>query len=342
VLIEGSRTNLLVRSQEFDNASWSKTTGAFTANAMTAPDGTLTADRYAPNVSAALNDNIVQSGITVVSGSTYTYSGYFKYVTGADYPWVEVTTVNPTLRTWINIQTGTLGTAGHTSPIVRSLANGWVYFSVTFTANSTSTQTYVSIRPGDNDAGTIVSTGAAAYSPWGFQVELGAFPSSYVPTTSAAATRASDVLTYTAGVSAPFGLWAESDASTIASDGSTIVTAFQAAGPANNRVSVRANQGGNGVVFVSSGGSLVATLVNSGLISSGIEKHAARAELNNFNAARNGALATLDTAGAAPASIDTIKIGQVEDGTTGAFRYIRRIAVFNSALTDAQLQTTTS
>jgi hypothetical protein len=45
VLIEGARTNLLLRSQEFDNASWTKRgTAAITANAIAAPDGALTAD----------------------------------------------------------------------------------------------------------------------------------------------------------------------------------------------------------------------------------------------------------------------------------------------------------
>ena len=44
LLIEEQRTNLLLRSEEFDNASWAKTNATITVNATTAPDGTTTAD----------------------------------------------------------------------------------------------------------------------------------------------------------------------------------------------------------------------------------------------------------------------------------------------------------
>src|SRR5690606_5381998 len=45
LLVEEQRTNLLLRSQEFDNASWSKVSSSVSANAAVAPDGTLTADK---------------------------------------------------------------------------------------------------------------------------------------------------------------------------------------------------------------------------------------------------------------------------------------------------------
>ena len=46
-LIEKVRTNLVLQSQTFDNASWTKTTDGqvtITANAAVAPDGTTTAE----------------------------------------------------------------------------------------------------------------------------------------------------------------------------------------------------------------------------------------------------------------------------------------------------------
>jgi hypothetical protein len=50
----GTRTalaeqNLLLYSQEFDNAAWTKTSTTVTANSTTAPDGTTTADTLIPN-----------------------------------------------------------------------------------------------------------------------------------------------------------------------------------------------------------------------------------------------------------------------------------------------------
>ena len=49
LLIEKASTNLLLRSQEFDDASWLKTNANVTANLTTAPDGTLTADALIEN-----------------------------------------------------------------------------------------------------------------------------------------------------------------------------------------------------------------------------------------------------------------------------------------------------
>ncbi len=50
-LIEKVRTNLVLQSQTFDNASWNKTTDGqvtITANAAAAPDGTTTAEKMIP------------------------------------------------------------------------------------------------------------------------------------------------------------------------------------------------------------------------------------------------------------------------------------------------------
>jgi hypothetical protein len=73
VLIEGARTNLLLRSQEFDNAAWLKGgSAAVTANTQIAPDGTLTADTVTVTTSSA--DNISQQW-TVASVANQTFAG---------------------------------------------------------------------------------------------------------------------------------------------------------------------------------------------------------------------------------------------------------------------------
>ena len=62
ILLEPTRENLVLRSQEFENASWEKgkvNTGLLpvvTANFATAPDGTTTADKIVFDVSVASND----------------------------------------------------------------------------------------------------------------------------------------------------------------------------------------------------------------------------------------------------------------------------------------------
>src|SRR5205809_293023 len=54
ILLEGSRTNAFTKSQKFDDAVWTKFGATISADATTAPDGTLTADKI---VESALNEN---------------------------------------------------------------------------------------------------------------------------------------------------------------------------------------------------------------------------------------------------------------------------------------------
>jgi hypothetical protein len=70
LLVEESRTNLLLRSEEFDDASWVKgASTTVTANYAVAPNGTTAADRVEmPNTIGT----VVSQPATVVSGLTYT------------------------------------------------------------------------------------------------------------------------------------------------------------------------------------------------------------------------------------------------------------------------------
>jgi hypothetical protein len=68
-----TRTNLLVRSEEFDNASWTKSSASITTNTTTAPDGTITADTYSGTGSSG-----VRQTVTLTSGTVYTISFYVK------------------------------------------------------------------------------------------------------------------------------------------------------------------------------------------------------------------------------------------------------------------------
>lgn len=75
-LIKNSVVNLLLRSEEFDNASWAKTRvqpfgSGSVANAIAAPDGTLTADKLVEDTTAS-NNHFIGQNYTSSSG-TYTF-----------------------------------------------------------------------------------------------------------------------------------------------------------------------------------------------------------------------------------------------------------------------------
>jgi hypothetical protein len=182
-LIEKVRTNLLTRSQEFDNAAWVKDRTTATANVTTAPDGTTTADKVVDTLQGN-NAYRVYNGITL---SAISYSASF-YVKAAEYSWVYIRIGN-SLRVWFNVSTGVVGNndSGITGRI-ENAGNGWYRctaiiatatagggFSLLGLTNANGVETYTP------------STGGQGVFVWGAQLEatdFGATP--YIVTTTAA------------------------------------------------------------------------------------------------------------------------------------------------------------
>lgn len=198
LLVEAGATNLLLQSQTFDNASWGKSNVTITADAATAPDGTVTADAYI-NTSGNLSRDINQSAISISTATVYTLSVFIRYNSAGGLPWVELTTTDPTARrTWFNVQTGAAGTLGHTSSSITNFGNGWYRCSVTWTTAATSMQFFLSSRPADNNPGTATGDGTTPqFFIWGAQLETGSTASSYIPTTTASASRGADAASVT-------------------------------------------------------------------------------------------------------------------------------------------------
>lgn len=69
ILIEESRTNLLIRSAEIENATWTKSNSTIAANITIAPDGLTSADKIVENVDVGLTHAVQQ--MVAASASTY-------------------------------------------------------------------------------------------------------------------------------------------------------------------------------------------------------------------------------------------------------------------------------
>jgi hypothetical protein len=188
----GAYTNLLLRSQEFDNAAWGKLNATVTANAIAAPDGTTTADRLVSSASGAPNTCLINQTINVSTATVYTFSVFLKAGTSPTSlvnffrvaPYAEATAV----ITWGATPSMVVGGAILLASSLDILADGWVRVSLTIssdTATQLVNRVYVRGQGSDNVSGEYVHV-------WGAQLTATSFPVPYVPTTSATVARNAD------------------------------------------------------------------------------------------------------------------------------------------------------
>ncbi len=172
-LIEGRRTNLLTYSEAFDNVVWDKNAGGttITANQGNGPDDTLSADRV---TNGNGNSNWMVQRPALSAENTYSFSLWIKKLSGTTLMevsiWDDVTT-------WQNEDV--------TSQLI---TNEWVLVSINATTGVGSTTFAVGLGNNISDDRDVLI--------WGAQLELGAFPSSYIPTVAAAVMRTQDVLRF--------------------------------------------------------------------------------------------------------------------------------------------------
>jgi hypothetical protein len=190
-LIESPRTNLVLYSEEFDNAYWTKTNVTITANATTAPDGNLTADKLVEN-SVNGNHFIYRSQATFTASASYFQSWYVK--AGERYKVRIQDASDGTFFAAYNLNTGSLidegtNTIGNTT--ITPLLNGW--YRLTLLLNQATSAKYAGIilLPDSYTAGdsiTYQGNGTSGVYIWGAQIEAGSTATDYIPTTNSART----------------------------------------------------------------------------------------------------------------------------------------------------------
>ena len=204
LLVEEPRTNLQGNSEVLTAASWSNSFITVARPSTVGPNG-QTAYQVTETTATSVH-NIIGGGAaatsttSVVSGSIYTASIFLKKST---VDWIQLTFgatgFGSTYFANFNLDTGVIGnTGGSITAQMVPYANGWYRCIVTATATTTSAVSnnlIIVFTDNTNTTSRAPSyTGSTANKVFAFmaQFELGAFPTSYIPTVASTRTRAGD------------------------------------------------------------------------------------------------------------------------------------------------------
>ena len=193
ILVEPARTNLVLRSEEF-NLIWSQTNATITANVTTAPDGTSTADKLVEN--ATNNQHRIDQTTTSAIG-TNTFSVFAKK-SERDSIWLRVQTSGA----YFDLTNGTTSGATGVTASIENYGNGWYKCSIVRVSTAALEPVRINLAIGTN--GTYLGNGTSGLFIWGAQLELGSYDTSYIPTTTATVTRTADEISKT-GISSLIG-----------------------------------------------------------------------------------------------------------------------------------------
>ena len=340
LLLEEARTNLLLQSENFGTTWTPNGLLAFgsgsTLNALTAPDGQATADLITENTSNSQH-NVYQISTTI---GAKRFSVFAKQGPGARL--LRLIDFNATDggqgETYFNLSTGAVVSGPGT---IQALPDGWYRCSIQSTTTVTSTY-FISIATSAL-AFVYAGDGASGLYLWGAQLEAGAFPTSYIPTTSATVTRAADVSTSTATSIFESSFYNQTEG-TVFADGSTSWASGNFVGSSdntnNNRIFIGIASGPASRLLITTSGSSVAAITVPYALNT-LLRGAGGYKENSCQFAANGVLGTEDT----NCTIPTVNKLSIGSNTTSSDFFlngtIRRLTYWPTRFASTTLETIT-
>ena len=200
LLLEPQRTNLLTNSQDFSTGYFA-TDVTVTTNTTASPDGTTTADTITEGVQNNLHR--VGQNFSATSGTSYTASIFCKAGNGTRNLAILFGCGFGEQEVVFNVNNGTIVFSSGATGTITNYGNGWYRCTATATSDST-TNTCAQFQLRSGTVQYYTGNGTSSLILWGAQVEAGAYPTSYIPTTTAAVTRSYDAGSKT-GISSLIG-----------------------------------------------------------------------------------------------------------------------------------------
>ena len=340
LLVEEARTNNLTYSE--DTSQWLTPTNiTLSQNQTTAPDNLVTADQYLETAVTGLH---VQDGIntTFVTSTVYTYSVFVKSIGGRNFEiGYPVTIFTGRFARFTLSGSGSVqGSDAGVTASIQAFGNGWYRCSATNTCAS----------GGGSRMGNFIIDGSFSRSYagdvtkglfiWGATLEAGAFPTSYIPTTSATVTRAADVASVTG---TNFSSWYNQTEGTVYHQGRTPTAANFFSiddGTANNRITSYMPSATAPYFTVQTSGSTVANLTSSAITAGSLFAQANACKAADFAMSTNGGTVSTASSGALPV-VNKMVIGANVFGVAAVNGTIKRLTFWPTRLSNTTLQAIT-
>lgn len=371
LLLESAATNLLLYSEQLDNAIWTKTNVTITANATTAPDGTITADKITESASTGIHE-VTQA--FSISTDTYVSAKILLKKAERNYAVIRLSGNSKRAACVVDLTTGAYTVTNwnntlNTSVSVTLRPDGWVRVVLTSLSNYATTPGWnlIMVSPADSfvDATSVAGSGysytgdgTSGIYMWAAQVENNKYATSYIQTTSAQVTRVADKSTSAQATRAAdialitqanTSLWINSregslvsisDSNYIAGSGVTASSVCSLDdGTTNNRISLFA-AGSVTLTEIVTGGVAQASLQQAG-VSVGVKRKAALGYAkDSFVSSADGSASVSDTSGTVP-NVKQLRLGKILSG--GQLNgHIRSLKYYPKALSSTELQAMTA
>jgi hypothetical protein len=200
LLLEPQRSNLATWSEQADQ--YTKANATIGSNVLASPDGYTNADSLIEDTTNGAHA-FFNFGLTTFSVQSYTASVFAKK---GSRDWFALQMYwNTNVLAYFNLNTGVVGTvtAGATATIT-PYGNGWYRCTITATAEANVGGIAIYAANADNSISYAGTNGLTAGYFYGWQLEAGAYATSYIPTLGTSVTRVADAASKT-GISSLIG-----------------------------------------------------------------------------------------------------------------------------------------
>lgn len=341
-------TNNLQRSQEFDNAYWSKSLATISADAAVAPDGTTTMDKLVEDTSTGVHQ-VASTNMSLAKNGTYCFStwlrddgiGQIRLVISAfsgNQVHVEFN-LGALTATPFNSGNGSSADGG-----IIDYGGGLYRLWVSGIPNSVDAGTGINVvimlRRGGT---TYTGDGASGAYIWGAQLEAGSYPSSYSPTVSATVTRAADSLTLATSAFPHDATQGTLLVEAIVDPHGLTQTLIELNDATNNeRIGLNIQAANNGSAYVYDGNvSQAFASLGSAVTAGTTVKMAIAWSANDIAMTRDGATPSTDAAATLP-TVTRLQLGDRGSGGAGLVGILRRAAYISRRMSNTEIHDWTS